>query len=414
MCALVAVPREAAAAPFDALTTPLTWAVLAAVGLGAVVIGAWSLRGRPGERSRPADDDAGDLRDLGAAAHFVSDLRASTLPPAAAAPTSSVPAASAVPSLPAAVRTRNARVADASPVPIVPPPTSVDDAMDALPDDAAGSEPPAAAAVAGADDDASRIFLALQHVDLSIDVLRRHLAQETRPMPAVWVMLLDLCRTHGREAAFRDIAADFHARFNVAAPSWENYPPDRAEPGLEAYPRIVKELTQCWGTHECRRLLDRLLFDNRSGGRRGFTLNAYNDLIALRRAADVVLDTIEQDFAEESKVRDAYAQAATGGGADGEGPAPSPLVRDLESQCDTDLRERSAEKSALESEHPALADAVTREWRNGALAGRLAEMLARSDDAAQPLSREARAEVTLLHDMAQRLAERVHPSRDPA
>ena len=41
-------------------------------------------------------------------------------------------------------------------------------------------------------------FLALHHVDLSIDVLRRHIDGEARPMPAVWVMLLDLCRTHGR------------------------------------------------------------------------------------------------------------------------------------------------------------------------------------------------------------------------
>ena len=391
--------------------------MLAAVGLAAVVIGALSVRSRRHERRGPAADDAaGDLRDIGAAGHFVSDLPsppASTLDAPARAP---LPLAESSPPLPlpAAVRTRSARATDASPVPIVPPPRPVDDAIEPC-DDEAHAEPATPATATYAEDPASRIFLALQHVDLSIDVLRRHLAQETRPMPAAWVMLLDLCRTHSREGAFRDIAADFHARFNVAAPSWENYPPDRGEPGLEAYPRIVKELTLCWGTHECRRLLDRLLFDTRSGGRRGFTLNAYNDLIALRRAADVVLDTIEQDFAEESKVRDAYARAgAEPGTADSGGDSlqPSPLVRDLESQCDTDLRERSGEKSALESEHPALVDAMTREWRNAALAGRLAELLARSDEAAQPLSGDARAEVTLLHDMAQRLAERPRSTQD--
>ena len=34
-------------------------------------------------------------------------------------------------------------------------------------------------------------------------------------MPAVWLMLLDLCRTHGREQAFRELAIEFHRRFNV-------------------------------------------------------------------------------------------------------------------------------------------------------------------------------------------------------
>ena len=60
-------------------------------------------------------------------------------------------------------------------------------------------------------------------------------------------------------------------------------------------------------------MLERLLYDNRGAQRKGFTLNAYNDLIALRRAADAVLDTIEQDLAEEAKVRSAFASASAGG-----------------------------------------------------------------------------------------------------
>lgn len=161
-------------------------------------------------------------------------------------------------------------------------------------------------------------------------------------MPAAWVMLLDLCRTHGREPAFREAAAEFHRRCNVCAPEWERYPPDRREPGLEAFPRILRELTLAWGTHECRRLLDRLLYDNRGGERRGFTMNAYNDLISLRRVAGAVLETIEQDLAEESKVRGAYAQARVEADAEA-GDAPPlptpavPLARELESQLEADL-----------------------------------------------------------------------------
>lgn len=210
---------------------------------------------------------------------------------------------------------------------------------------------PAVPAERAAEGPGTHTILALEHVDLAIEGLRRHLGTEARPIPAAWMMLLDLCRTHGREQAFREVAEAFHERCNVCTPAWERYPPDRREPGLEAYPRIVRELTLAWGTHECRRLLDRLLYDNRSGERSGFTLNAYNDLAALRRAAGDVLDTIEQDLVEESKVRGAHAREQVAVDASDEPPplAPdaTPLARELECQLDADLAAtRSATRAA--------------------------------------------------------------------
>jgi len=218
-------------------------------------------------------------------------------------------------------------------------------------------------------------------------------------MPAAWVMLLDLCRTHGREQKFRELALEFHRRFNVRQPDWERYPPGRDEPGLEAYPRLVKAITATWGTHECRRLVDRLLYDNRGGARRGFTLNAYNDLIALRRAAHSVLETIEADLALEARqavpARDASANDATAG--------PSPLIRELQDQLEDDLAPAAAAASALERERPAFVGVLAREWGNAALAGRLCEMLARGGDGAAPLSAEAKEELELLRRTAERL-----------
>ncbi len=254
----------------------------------------------------------------------------------------------------------------------------------------------------------SQLFLALHHVDLSIEVLHRHLQRELRPMPAVWMMLLDLCRTHGREQKFRELALEFHQRFNVCAPSWEGFPPGRDDPGLEAHPRLVREVMLAWGTHECARLLDRLLYDNRGSERRGFALNAYNDLIALRRAAGAVLDTIEQDLTEEAKVRSAFASAsadasdATGAPANAR-TAKSPLVSDLESQLEGDLRTNPAPQSTIEREHPALAGMLAREWGNAAMSARLCDMLARGGDGTHALSKEAAEEIELLRKMAERL-----------
>ena len=183
----------------------------------------------------------------------------------------------------------------------------------------------------------------------------------------------------------------------MAAPAWDTYPPDRGEPGLEAYPRIVKELTLTWGTHECRRLLDRLLYDNRQGGRRGFTLNAYNDLVALRRAADAVIHRIDEDLAEESKVRSAYASAAA---EDDAGAAAGRARAAARRWCTTSRASATpicamggGSQSALEREHPALAAALARDWSNAALVGRLSEMLARVDEATPPLSKEAAEDV---------------------
>jgi hypothetical protein len=398
----LAHPAQGAAATLEMPVSQMTWALLAALGLVAVVIAALTLRRRDERDATPLEMQA----DTAANSEFVTVTPDDDL----GAP---VPSHDDAEPLPAVIRRREApsgarlRVAAAATGSGSPPEPDAGPAVARPQDDLADQPVPLAAPAARAP--VAQPFLALHHVDLSIDTLRRHIADEPRPMPAVWVMLLDLCRTHGREAAFREIAADFHSRFNVCAPTWDTYPPSRQEPGLEAYPRIVKELTLTWGTHECRRLLDRLLYDNRHGGRRGFTMNAYNDLIALRRAADAVLDTIEQDFAEESKVRDAYAQADVAGFADEPPPfRASPLVRDLESQLDADLREPLDVKSALEREHPALADALVREWGNAALAGRLCEMLARGGEGRYRLSGDAKDDLELLRRMAERMAEVNH------
>jgi hypothetical protein len=394
----IAGPAYAASQATAWLRTHFTSIVLAALAVIALAVVAWWLRSRRASAGLLLDDDG---KPLG---HFVGASREATAPRAET---------TASPALPAAVRTRAAGPAfvpdSGAGLPMDEAPAAV--AMSLREEahaTAPRTAPPAAHRHAADEDegsDASQLFLALHHVDLSIEVLRGHLAAEPRPMPAVWVMLLDLCRTHGRESTFREIALEFHARFNVAAPAWDTYPPDRSEPGLEAYPRIVRELTLAWGTHECRRLLDRLLYDNRQGGRRGFTLNAYNDLVALRRAADAVIHRIDEDLVEESKVRSAYASAAaeddTGAAADGP-VGRSPLVHDLESECDADLRMGGGSQSALEREHPALAAALARDWSNAALIGRLSEMLARVDEASPPLSKEAAGDVELLRAMAER------------
>lgn len=385
-------PLPDASAPFG----PTGWLLLVALGLIAVAAGALTLR-RP-NRARLQEPAANDSR-LGPATAGVPADDPRPVAPAPGDGDVSTPRPSAAGAHEGLVE-RGYAGPDGQAAPLEP----------AVAAEAQRAAAPVASMPGATTPDGARGahgFLAIHHVDLSIDVLRRHVEREPRPMPAVWVMLLDLCRTHGREQKFRELALEFRARFNVRAPSWEHYPPGREEAGLEAYPRLVRTITATWGTHECSRLLERLLCDNRGGSRRGFTLNAYNDLVALRRAAQSVIETIDADLALEA-ARPAPTSPLAAPGAVSANDAcasPSPLLRELTDQLDADLAPASTSASAAERGHPASAGALAREWGNAALAGRICEMLARGGDGAAPLTPETAEELALL----ERLAERVDP-----
>ena len=365
------------------------WTVLAAIGLVAVGVAALSVR-KP-RLGKPSGDDAplGRMHEDAPLAAFTPPQGDAAKPAPITAATEAAPVtASAMPmqESPSSASMTSTAVEPASPLQAPSPPVH---------------EMPVAPA------NGSQLFVALQHVDLSIDVLRRHLQREPRPMPAVWLMLLDLCRTHGREQTFQELALEFHRRFNVCTPEWEGFPPGRDDPGLEAYPRLIKEITLAWGTHECGRLLERLLYDNRGAQRKGFTLNAYNDLIALRRAADAVLDSIQKDAAQEATASEGSAlDAVIAARATPRGAASSALVSDLESQLESDLRADAVPQSAIEREHPALAGMIAREWGNAAMSARLCDMLARGGDSTHALSPEASEEIELLRALAERLSAR--------
>lgn len=387
-------PLPDASAPFG----PAGWLLLVALGLIAVAAGAFTFR-RP-NRARLHEPAANDSRLGPATAGLPADAPRSVAPaPAdgdasAPRPGSAVGHETLVERAFAAPDGRAAALQPAFAAQTRPAATPVATPVAAMP----GAETPGGT-------DSANGFLALHHIDLSIDVLHRHVEREPRPMPAVWVMLLDLCRTHGREQKFRELALEFHQRFNVRTPSWERYPPGREEAGLEAYPRVVRSITAAWGTHECNRLLERLLCDNRGGSRRGFTLNAYNDLIALRRAALSVIETIDADLALEAARPAPTAPVAAPGTASANDAcaSPSPLLRELTDQLDADLAPDATPASAPERGHPASAEFLVREWGSAALAGRLCEMLARGSDAAPPLTPEAAEELALLKRLAERL-----------
>ncbi len=156
----------------------------------------------------------------------------------------------------------------------------------------------------------ARVYVALGHADRAMNVLRDHIRQMPRAIPAAWLMLLDLYHAHGRRQEFRQLAQEFHQRCNVQASTWEDYSGESDASGLDEYPHVAKRIVGLWRMPECRDYLERLLYDNRDGQRNGFSLAAYGDILTLLQILDAPVVDIDSDLAEEGKLRAAWTVAA--------------------------------------------------------------------------------------------------------
>ena len=113
-----------------------------------------------------------------------------------------------------------------------------------------------------------------------MSLLARHIRETEKPGPEVWLMLLGLYQSTGREAQYNALTDGFRTLFNAAVPPWATSP-DVAARDLESYPQVMKRLRETWPRRECRTFLESLLTDDRGGSRQGFTLAAYRELLFL-------------------------------------------------------------------------------------------------------------------------------------
>ena len=177
------------------------------------------------------------------------------------------------------------------------------------------------------------VYLAFNRVDRAIEVLQQHVGT-VGTLPAAWLMLLDLYRRQGRDKDFRKLAQDFHHRFNAAVPVWDDFPPrDDGRGGLEAFPHIIRQIVSSWGTAECRTQLDRLLHDNRDGGRTGFSFPAYEDILFLRQIAERLLG----DAGAAGPVARPAAATGTAAATTPAAGGKLPMALNLELELDKDM-----------------------------------------------------------------------------
>ncbi len=278
----------------------------------------------------------------------------------------------------------------------------------------------------------ARVYLALDRPDRAMAVLREHIADQPRSMPAAWLMLLDLYHTHGKQREFAELAGAFHQQFNAQTPTWESYPEHEAnDAGVEAFPHIVRQLVNLWGTEDCRSYLERLLFDNRQGRRTGFSLVAYDDILTLRQLNEHLLAMpVNHDLEEEAKLRAAWAAAQrddeatarTAGGATQSRvhsllppretpPAAAPMMLDLELDLDSVIGPMPV-RSCLEMDHPTVLADLTQEWGRPSVARHLRDLLVSEKKGAPQLSPEAVSELILLQRIALEISGPAGAQRD--
>jgi len=150
----------------------------------------------------------------------------------------------------------------------------------------------------------ARVYVSLGHPERAIDVLNQHIREVPRSVPAVWLMLLDLYRTTGRQEDFRRLAEEFHQHCNVQAPTWEDFTPGESdESGLETFPHVLRQVASLWRQPGCREYLERLLYDNREGRRIGFPVAAYGEILLLLQVLDAPpVGDIDSDLVNEGKL----------------------------------------------------------------------------------------------------------------
>ncbi len=130
----------------------------------------------------------------------------------------------------------------------------------------------------------------------AMNLLSRHIRETEQPGPEVWLMLLDLYQSTGRESQYNALAEGFHALFNAQVPPWPASR-DAATRDLETYVQVMRALYGSWPKPSTRTYLTELLTDNRGGSRQGFSLGAYRELLFLVE----LLDTLELMAREEQE-----------------------------------------------------------------------------------------------------------------
>lgn len=126
------------------------------------------------------------------------------------------------------------------------------------------------------------IMVSFGRVQGAAETLAEFVRSNPREAVTPWLKLREVYRTAGLRAEFDTIARELNKTFNVNAVDWDNYQVLRAsQTSLEDLPHISEALQKSWRTPACQRYLQRLLRDNRDGTRIGFPFPVIDEILTL-------------------------------------------------------------------------------------------------------------------------------------
>lgn len=126
------------------------------------------------------------------------------------------------------------------------------------------------------------IMVSFGRVQGAAETLAEFVRSNPREAVTPWLKLLEVYRTAGLRAEFDTIARELNKTFNVNAVDWDNYQILLAsQTSLEDLPHISEALQKSWRTPACQRYLQRLLRDNRDGTRIGFPFPVIDEILTL-------------------------------------------------------------------------------------------------------------------------------------
>jgi hypothetical protein len=97
-----------------------------------------------------------------------------------------------------------------------------------------------------------------------------------------WLYLLDILRQQNLKEEFEKYAFEMHQTFNVMTPLWEERSVAMVvAQTLEEFPYIIKLLTDKWPNEKITNYLQKLISDNRSGERSGFSQAVIEEILLL-------------------------------------------------------------------------------------------------------------------------------------
>jgi hypothetical protein len=115
------------------------------------------------------------------------------------------------------------------------------------------------------------IMLAFGRTKGAAEMLHEHIVANPKEALAPWFKLLEIYRQSGLRMEFENVSMRLHKNFNVKVEDWDavSRGPAPAE-SLEAFPHVIRKISQHWRQPDCDAYLRKLLEDNRDGQRVGF------------------------------------------------------------------------------------------------------------------------------------------------